>query len=275
MTINFEKILANIKSTTPLIQNITNYITVNDCANIVLACGASPIMSDDVKEAAEINSICSALNINMGTLGLATEAMFAAGKNGNKIGKPVIFDPVGVGASAYRTEIAYKLLEEINFSVIRGNASEIKTISRGTGTTKGVDVDISDVITDENLDEAVSMVKALAKKYNTVIVITGEIDIVSDENTAYVIKNGHEMMTTVTGTGCMLSALTASFVAPNTDDVLSATVAAVCSMGLAGEIAYTRMSKLDGNSTYRNYLIDAIYNMTGKMLDEGAKYDIR
>ena len=268
--------LHNVRRKCPLIHNITNYVTVNDCANIVLACGASPIMADDREEAAEITAICSGLNINIGTLNSRTIAsMLIAGKRANELCHPVVLDPVGAGASRLRTETAMKLLEEVKFSVIRGNISEIKTLACGSGTTKGVDADAADQVTEENLDGVISFAKAFARKTGAVIAITGAVDIVADSEKAYCIRNGHPMMSSITGTGCQLSAMTAAFVTANPEQPLEAAAAAVSAMGYAGEIAYSRLTETDGNATYRNYIIDAIYNLTPEMLEKGAKYEVR
>ena len=272
----FKNILENVRNNCPLIHNITNYVTVNDCANIVLACGASPIMADDKDEVAEITTICAGLNINIGTLNSRTiDSMLIAGKKANELGHPVVLDPVGAGASKLRTDTAMKLLEEVKFTVIRGNISEIKTLASGNGTTKGVDADVADKVTEENLDEVIAFTKAFAKKTGAVVAITGAIDIVADEEKAYCIFNGEPMMSSITGTGCQLSSMTAAFVTANSKNPLEATAAAVSAMGLAGEIAYKRLSDLDGNSTYRNYIIDAIYRMTPDVLEKGAKYEVR
>lgn len=271
-----QNMLENVRSQCPLIHNITNYVTVNDCANILLACGASPIMADDQEEVADITAICGGLNINIGTLNSRTiSSMLIAGKKANLLNHPVVFDPVGAGASRLRTETAWKLLEEVRFTVIRGNISEVKTLASGSGTTKGVDADVADQVTEENLEEAVAFAKGFARKMGAVVAITGAIDIVADEKTAYCIRNGHPMMSSVTGTGCQLSAMTAAYVTANPEHPLEAAAAAVCAMGLAGEIAYERLSPMDGNATYRNYIIDAIYRMTPQMLKEGAKYEVR
>ena len=272
----FQKMLENVRGKCPLIHNITNYVTVNDCANIVLACGASPIMSDDQSEVEEITTICGGLNINIGTLNKRTiESMFLAGKRANALSHPVVLDPVGAGASKLRTETAQKLLEEVKFTVIRGNISEVKTLASGSGTTKGVDADVADKVSEKNLDSAVAFAKAFAEKTGAVIAITGAIDIVADGKKAYCIRNGHPMMSSITGTGCQLSAMTAAYMTANPEHPLEAAAAAVCAMGLAGEIAHVRLSAQDGNSTYRNYIIDAIYNMTPEQLEEGAKYEVR
>lgn len=271
-----KNMLENVRKNCPLVHNITNYVTVNDCANIILACGASPIMADDENEVEEITTICGGLNINIGTLNKRTIAsMLKAGKKANELNHPVVLDPVGAGASALRTETATKLLEEVKFSVIRGNISEIKTLALGSGTTKGVDADVADKVTEENLDEVIAFAKAFAAKTGAVIAITGAIDIVADSSKAYCIRNGHPMMSSITGTGCQLSAMTTAFVTANQDKPLEAAAAAVAAMGYAGEVAHTRLSEMDGNSSYRNYIIDAIYNMTPEMLENGAKYEVR
>ena len=171
----------NLRSRSPLIHNITNYVTVNDCANMVLACGASPIMADDAAEVEEITAICGGLNINIGTLNSRTvTSMLLAGKKANQLGHPVVLDPVGAGASQLRTDTAFRLLREVQFTVIRGNISEIKTLASGAGTTKGVDADVADKVTEENLDSAVAFAKAFAARTGAVVAITGAIDIVAD-----------------------------------------------------------------------------------------------
>jgi hydroxyethylthiazole kinase len=272
----FQEMLENVREKSPLIHNITNYVTVNDCANIVLACGASPIMADDESEVEEIQTICGGLNINIGTLNRHTlESMFLAGRRANRLGHPAVLDPVGAGASSLRTQTAQKLIEEVKFTVIRGNISEIKTLACGSGTTKGVDADVSDKVTEENLDRAVEFAKRFAEKTGAVIAITGAIDIVADRERAFCIRNGHPMMSSITGTGCQLSAMTAVYATANPGNPLEAAAAAVCAMGLAGETAYARLSEADGNSTYRNYIIDAVYRMTPEQLEKEAKYEVR
>lgn len=293
-------ILENVRKKHPLIHNITNYVTVNDCANVLLACGASPIMADDEGEVEEITSICAGLNINIGTLNQRTiPSMHKAGRRANELGHPVVLDPVGAGASELRTNTALDLIRDVNFTVIRGNISEIKTLSRRmnekesmyghsvqddtslanrasverTGTTRGVDADVSDKITRENLQQVISFAKEFAGRIEAIIAITGAIDIVADKEHAYCIFNGHPMMSSVTGTGCQLSALTAAYVTANPDRPLEAAATAVCLMGVCGEKAYVRLGKEDGNAAYRNYIMDAIYNMTGEELEKRAKIE--
>ena len=270
------KALENVRAQCPLIHNITNYVTVNDVANIILACGASPIMSDEPDDVTDITSICSSLNINIGTLHKSSiEAMYLAGKRANELGHPILLDPVGAGASALRTNTAVDLMEQLQLTVIRGNISEIKTLANGNGTTKGVDADVADKVTDDTLDEAILFVKKFAAQSKAIIAVTGAIDLVSDGTRCYVIRNGRPEMGQITGTGCQLSGLMTAFVAANPSNQLDAAAAAVCAMGLAGEIGYSHMKDGDGNSTYRNRIIDAIYNMDGESLEKGAKYEVR
>lgn len=273
----FERYLRNVYEKTPLIHCITNYVTVNDVANVLLACGGSPIMADDKEDAVEITTICNGLVINIGTLNKSTiPAMFSTGKKANELSHPVVLDPVGVGASKLRTDTAFKLLEEVKFSVIRGNISEIKTISKGTGTTKGVDADASDAVTEEHLDETIAWAKQLSKKTGAVIAITGAIDIVTDANKTFVLRNGHPMMSKVSGTGCMLAAIIAAYCAANPDNHLEAAAAAVGVFGLAGELAYDRLVKNDGgNSSYRTYLIDAVSQVDAETLKGGIRIESR
>ena len=272
----FKEMLDNGRIKKPLIHNITNYVTVNDVANMVLACGASPIMADDENEVAEITSICTGLNINIGTLNSRTIlSMKKAGQKANELSHPVLLDPVGVGASQLRTKTAFELIDNVSFSVIRGNISEIKVLAYRQGSVHGVDANVEDAVNEENLDNCIAFVKKFAQQVQAVVAVTGAIDLVSDGTTCYVIRNGTKEMSAITGTGCQLSALTTAFICANQDYILEATAAAVCTMGLAGEIAQTKMQDHEGNATYRNRIIDAVYHMTGDVLAKGAKYEIR
>lgn len=152
--------LENVRKNVPLVHNITNYVTVNDVANVILACGGSPIMSDDEDDAPDITSICGGLNINIGTLNKNTiPSMYLAGKRANELGHVVLLDPVGAGANKLRTDTAVGLMRAVKFDVIRGNISEIKTLAYGSGSTKGVDADVADAVTEDTLDGAVTFVK--------------------------------------------------------------------------------------------------------------------
>lgn len=268
--------LENVRAKTPLVHNITNYVTVNDVANVLLAAGGSPIMSDDADDVEDITSICGGLNINIGTLNKNTiPSMFLAGKKANALGHIVLLDPVGAGASRLRTDTANRLMREVRFDAVRGNISEIKTLCTGSGTTKGVDADAVDAVTEANLDDGVALVKAFAKQAGCIIAVTGAIDLVSDGERCWCIRNGRPEMSRITGTGCQLSALMTAFLVANPGHKLEAAAAAVCTMGLAGEIAWANMQPGDGNSTYRSRIIDAIFNMTGDTLEKGAKYELR
>lgn len=268
--------LERVRETSPLIHNITNYVTVNDCANILLACGGSPIMADDPEEAEEITSICGGLNINIGTLNQHTiPAMKRAGKKANLCGHPVLLDPVGAGASSLRTRTARELLREVKFAVVRGNISEIKALAGENSAARGVDADTVDAVTEENLDQAISLVRGFAREQGTVAAVSGAIDLISDGEKTYVIRNGCPIMARITGSGCMLSAMTAAYIAANPGHPLEAAAAAFCAMGLAGETAEKRMRPEDGNSSFRNYLIDGIYNLQGDALEKGARYEVR
>lgn len=268
--------MENVKKKAPLVHNITNYVTVNDVANALLACGGSPIMSDEPEDVSDITSICGGLNINIGTLNQRTiEGMFVAGKKSKELGHIVLLDPVGAGASKLRTETAVKIMEEIKPDIIRGNISEVKTLAIGYGNTKGVDADVSDKVTEDNLDEMVDFAKSFSKKTGAVIAITGAIDLVADRDRCYVIRNGVAQMSRITGTGCQLSGIATAYAIANPDDKTMAVAAAVCVMGLAGEKGLKKLKPDEGNSTLRNHIIDAIYNMDEETLNKGAKYEVR
>ena len=268
--------LENVRRKVPLVHNITNYVTVNDVANVLLACGGSPIMSDEAEDVEDITSVCGGLNINIGTLHKTSiEGMFRAGRKANELGHPVLLDPVGAGASALRTDTALGLMRELSLAAIRGNISEIKTLARGTGTTKGVDADAADAVTEDNLEASVDFVKAFARETGCVIAVTGAIDLVSDGERCYVIRNGRPEMGKITGTGCQLSGMMTAYLTANPDRPLEAAAAAVCVMGLAGEIGWSRMQEGEGNASYRTRIIDAVYNMTGEELEKGARYELR
>lgn len=273
----FIEVLEKVRNSSPLVHCITNYVTVNDVANILLACGGAPIMADTVEEVEDITSICTGLVLNIGTLnGRTIDSMMKAGKKANSLDHPVILDPVGAGASPLRTQTTFDLLENLKFSVIRGNISEIMTIAKGSGTTRGVDADLRDLVSADNLDEAVAFAKDLSGKTGSVIAITGAIDIVASADRAYVIHNGHPMMGRITGTGCMLTALIGAYVSANRGQVLESAAAAVCLMGLAGELAHEKtILQGGGTSTFRMHLIDAVSNLDGKSLEEEARYELR
>lgn len=273
----FDEILDNVREKAPLVHNITNYVTVNDCANIILACGGSPVMADNEFEVEDITSISASLVINIGTISdTVVSAMIKAGQKANELNHPVVLDPVGIGASKLRTEAVHQLLEKVKFSVIRGNISEIKTLYVGSGFTNGVDATEQDKVTDENMGEVIQFAQQLSEKTGAIIVITGATDLVVDNHSAFVIHNGHVMMSRITGSGCMLSSLIGAFCGANPDNLLESTSAAVCAMGLCGELAYEKVVRNDsGTSSFRNDLIDYMSKMDTSMLKAGMKIERR
>lgn len=264
--------LDNVRKKTPLVHHITNYVTVNDCANITLALGGSPVMADDINEVRDMVAFASAFVINIGTLNSRTvESMLEGGKRANELNIPVILDPVGAGATPYRTEAAKKIMEEVKLSVIRGNLSEIKTLYGIETQTKGVD---SGELIDESADEfttAKKVARDFANKINAVVAITGAVDIITDGSKLYTAHNGHKIMSKITGTGCMCTSLIGSFLGA-AEDKLVAALAGIVSMSLAGEIAYENLEKNnEGTGTLRTRIIDAVYNLDEKTILERGK----
>lgn len=262
----------SVRNGSPLVHCITNYVTVNDCANALLAVGASPIMSDEPADVEDITSICGGLLINIGTLNASSiESMKLAGRKAADLGHAIVLDPVGAGASKLRTETASSLLDELSIAVIRGNMSEVKALAGASAATRGVDVNPDDVVTEENLRSSAQFACRLAAKTGAIVAITGAIDIVADAHAAYAIRNGSPIMGRITGAGCMLSCLVAAFIVASEEEArLEAAVAAVSAMGLAGQLAAARMSSEDGNGSFRNYVLDALYHLTGEGLEQGA-----
>ena len=267
--------LDRVRQTGPLIHNITNYVTANDVANLLLACGARPIMADEPEEAAEITARCDGLHLNLGTPSRRTiPSLFSAGARANHLGRPVVLDPVGVGASAFRIRTARQLLGRVRMTAVRGNVSEIRALA-AAHSCQGVDASAGDAVTEGNLTQSIALFRSLSRQLGAIVAVTGEIDLITDGGACYLIRNGRPEMGRVTGTGCQLSALTAAFLAANPDRPLEAVCAAVCAMGLAGEIAFARLGERDGNIAYRGYLIDAICRMDADTLEKGAKIERR
>lgn len=271
----FEGRLENVRRRTPLVHSITNYVTVNDCANILLACGASPIMADEIEEVEEITDLCDGLNLNLGTLNKKTiSAMFLAAGKADALHRPILLDPVGAGASRLRTQTALELLNKVHAFALRGNVSEIKALALGSSSTKGVDAHFLDAVREETLDEAVALIRSLSAKTGAIVAMTGAIDLVSDAERTYVIRNGHPLMGKITGSGCMLSAMATAYLAANPESPLEAVAAAVCALGVCGQIAATRMAEGEGNATYRNRLIDAVFNLSPERLEKDAQAEM-
>ncbi|MDO4287273.1 MAG: hydroxyethylthiazole kinase [Eubacteriales bacterium] len=273
----FEQILENVRGSGPLIHCITNYITTNDCANIILACGASPTMAEAEQEAAEIAAIAGAVDINIGNLNTMTvAAMHKAIAAANQNHVPVILDPVGAGASSYRMDTLRDFFANYRFAVIRGNVSELLAVGGVASNTKGVDAGAADAVTEENLEGRVAFFKQLSARLDAVVSVSGAIDIIASPEKAYICRNGHPMMSCVTGTGCMLSALTAAFCGGNHENILEAAAAATAVMGVAGDIAYQKtMEAGQGTGSFRVYLMDAVNLMDAETLNGGMKIEVR
>lgn len=258
--------LEKVRDISPLVHHITNYVTVNDCANVTLAIGASPIMADDIGEARDIAAISSSLVLNIGTLNAKTvESMLAAGKAANKAGVPVVLDPVGAGASALRNETVKRLLGEVKMTLIRGNVSEISYLAGISSSVRGVDAAEGDIQKDKK-----QLAAAVANQYHCTVAITGAVDAVSDGVRFALISNGTPSLSRVTGTGCMATSLCGAFCGTGVDPYIGAT-GALCAMGIAGELADEAGPM--GTSSFRAGVIDALSLLTGEALAKRSKID--
>ena len=270
----FTQPLGQVHAVAPLVQCITNFVTVNDCANIILASGASPSMAQDIREVEEAVCGAHALVCNMGAMDFV-DSMILAGRKANELGKPVVLDPVAAGGTQLRRDESKRLLDQVQFAAIRGNASEIRFLAGQHAVGSGVDVSAMDAITEENLGEAVEMAATLATQLHTVIAISGVLDIVSDGNETVVLRNGCATMARITGSGCMLTSLIGAFCGALPQDTFAATVSAMAAMGVAGELAEEqRLKKGTGNATFRTDLIDGIFNLTEEQLQEKMRYEV-
>ncbi len=254
-------LLERLRERVPLVHHLTNYVTVNDCANVTLAIGASPIMATAIEEAGAIAQISAAVVINIGTLNPdGVQAMLAAGKSANAHGVPVVFDPVGAGASTLRSETTARILAELKLAVIRGNISEVRAAGGLTAHTKGVDAGRDDAGSD-----AGECARALAKKAGCVVAVTGPVDVISDGRTTLQIANGRPELSKISGTGCMCTSLVGAFVGTEPGEPLLAAAAALLCMGIAGETAFARAGAA-GLGSYRLAVMDAIGRMDGETL---------
>lgn len=268
------KLLENVKEKEPLVQCITNFVTVNDCANILLAIGATPTMAMDVREVEEAVSNVSALVCNMGAIEYA-KSMILAGKRANELQIPVVLDPVGAGGTTLRRNTVRELLEEIHFTAIRGNASEIKAIAGVCSLGRGVDASKEDMVSEDTLKDDILIFETLAKQLDCVIAVSGAIDVITNGVHTILIRNGCKTMARITGSGCMLTTLIGAFCGANKADAFHATSLAVGVMGIAGELAEEKRKKnKTGNATFRNDLIDSIFNITTKEIEEKINYEV-
>jgi len=256
-------ILAAVRECRPLVHHITNSVTINDCANITIAVGAAPVMAEAPEEVAEMVAAAGALVLNIGTLTQEqVEAMLIAGRRANELGIPVILDPVGVGATAFRTETAWKLLDELDIAILKGNTGEIGVLAGAGGSVRGVD-------SAGIAGDPVETVQECARLTRTVVAMTGDVDIVADQRRVFLVENGDPMMERLSGTGCMVASVTGAF-ASVTDDHAFAAASALAAFGLAGERA---ASGARGPYSFRTALVDELFMLTRDGLIGGAKIE--
>lgn len=271
----FGRYLDRLRQVCPVIHTITNYVTANDTANMLLASGARPVMAEEPEEVAEMTAHCDGLTLNLGTLRTSViPAMLAAGRQASLLHHPIVLDPVGAGSSKLRTDTARQLLSALSLTVVRGNMSEILAIAGKESHTRGVDAAACDTVTGDTLSQQAEALLNLSRQLGVILSVTGPIDLVTDGKKCLMIRGGRPEMGRITGTGCQLSALTAAFLAANPQNPLEAAAAAVCLMDVAGETGWKRMRPGDGNIAYRGYIIDAVYNMTGSELEKGEKVEL-
>ena len=288
-----ESLTGLVRKKRPVIHCITNYVTATDVANIILACGGSPIMADHPEEVSEITALSNALLLNMGTpKENAAAAMEKAGLEANRLNLPVIFDPVGIGASRYRTETALSLLRNVKATVIRGNASELRVLLKkltgknmerkyGSVTSpRGVDASFTDEIREETLESLRETARALSAATGAVTVMTGAIDIVSDGKEAWLIRNGCPQMARITGSGCMLDGIIAAYCAAavpafSQPAMFQAAALATAAAGLCGELAAKRAEKISGGTgSFHCCFLDQVSLLDENTLKGGIDIDI-
>lgn len=253
--------LTKLRETRPLVHNITNFVVMNFTANILLACGASPVMAHADNEVEEMVGFARALVLNIGTLTDDwVDAMVKAGKKATSLGVPIILDPVGAGATALRTTAAKQILAETNISVVRGNASEILALASAQTNTKGVDAA-------DSVDQATEQAIRLAAELKVPVAITGPQDLITDGNRVIRVNNGHALMSCITGTGCGATAVIGAFSGVDPDPV-SAAATALAYYGLAGERAAV---DANGPGSFMIRFLDALYNLTPEELERDAR----
>ena len=272
--------LKNIQEKNALTHCITNSVTINDCANAVLAIGGSPFMAEDAEELEEVVTIADVLVINIGKLSKdQIESMKISSKTAYKTITPIILDPVGVGVTELRNKTTMDLINNYDITAIRGNITEIKAIAKLSGvldesnTAKGVDVNADDIITEENLKANGDIICELAKKLDTVILASGPIDILSDGTTTIAIDNGDDMMPKITGSGCMLSSIVGSCIGGS--NPFEGSLVAILAMNIAGEKARAKVEERnEGTGSFRTYLIDYLYKTDSETLMNEANIKI-
>ncbi len=251
------EIKSQIKINQPLIHCITNPISINDCANVVLASGARPIMAEHPKEVEEITLTAGALAVNLGNItDVRMNSMMLSGKIAAQNSIPSIIDAVGVGCSRLRLEYAKKYIQENIPSVIKGNMSEIKALCGMDSHPVGIDAGKEDATTPDTLSENLKTVQKMSSITGSVVMVTGKIDIISNGYSTYLIKNGCEMMSHITGTGCMLNVLTASYI--SSGSVLEGAVLGAAVLGICGQLS----QNAKGPGSFKNAMLDNLYNLS-------------
>lgn len=259
---SIQRVIARTQQTRPMVHSITNPVTINDCANIILAAGGTAIMAQDEREVDQITAHAAALALNMGAL-RAQEAMMLAARTSKRLGHPVVLDPVAAGASRLRGEMCSRLLAEGLVSVVRGNASEIRALTAGQENAAGVEVDVLDRVTEQNLTESAAWLRQFSRRTGSVVMLTGVIDLITDGERTAVLRGGSELMGRITGAGCMLTSLTALYCGANPNTLFEAAVAAAEVMNHCGEQAEMRVRKeMEGTASFRTRLIDAVSMLT-------------
>jgi hydroxyethylthiazole kinase len=254
--------LRALREAKPLVHQITNYVVMNETANATLALGALPVMAHAREEVEEMTGLAGALVLNIGTLSEHwVEAMLAAGRAANGRGIPVVLDPVGAGATRYRTDTARRILDEVDVTVLRGNAGEVATLVGIAAEVRGVESIAAG-------DDPGELARAAARSLGVVASVTGPVDHVSDGARALTVANGHELLAAVTGTGCMSSALTGCFLAAKPDAPLEAAAEALAAFGVAAEDAAGVSS---GPGTFHAALYDALAALDPATLDERTR----
>lgn len=255
----FGKIIEELQKKCPVIHHITNYVTVESCADAAICAGASPVMADDPEEVGNITAGSDALVLNIGTIDYnKTIAMERAAAAAQKKGIPVVLDPVGAMSSAMRLNFALKLLQSGAITIVRGNYDECKALVDEKAAGRGVDG-----ITQADEGEKLQAAKALAAKFNCVVALTGKVDYVSNGKQVLVLNGGNEMLKKITGAGCMTTTLCACCAAV-CKDYMTAAALGVVIMGQAAELAAGFMEKKDGPGMFKTRLFDGIYHVTGK-----------
>ena len=266
-----KKVIESTVSHRPMTHCITNPVTVNDCANIILAAGGTAIMAQDEREVEEITAHAQSLVLNMGAV-RAQEAMLRAARTAKRLGHPVILDPVAAGASRLRGDMCARLLAEGLISVIRGNASEVRALAAGAGQESGVEADLHDQINEHNLAESAAWLRDFARRTGTVVQLTGAIDVITDGKRTAVLSGGSELLRRITGAGCMLTSLTGVYCGAVPDKLLEAAVTASEVMKHCGEQAEARVRKeMEGTASFRTRLIDAVSLLDAEEIASNAR----